>query len=51
MALNSKKLIIFTFSHTKAYVTKFDLGLKRIKVNPGRNMNNLGSTCIDNATY
>ena len=23
-----KILIIFTFSHTKAYVTKFDLGVK-----------------------
>ena len=30
-----KKLIIFTFSHTKAYVTKFDLGVKWVKVNPG----------------
>ena len=24
----SKKYIIFTCSHTKAYVTKFDLGVK-----------------------
>ena len=46
-----KKLIIFTFSHTKAYMTKFDLGVKWVKVNPGRNLNNLGTTRIDNATY
>ena len=25
----------FTFSHTKAYVTKFDLGIKWVKVNTG----------------
>ena len=30
-----KKTIIFTFSHKKAYVTKFDLGIKWAKVNPG----------------
>ena len=30
-----KKLIIFTFSHTKVYVTKFDLGVIWVKVNPG----------------
>ena len=30
-----KKINIFTFSHTKAYVTKFDLGVKWVKVNPG----------------
>ena len=29
-----KKLIIFTFTHTKAYVTKSDLGVKWVKVNP-----------------
>ena len=29
-----QKIIIFTFSHTKAYVTKFDLGVKWVKVNP-----------------
>ena len=27
-AIVSKKKIIFTFSHTKAYVTKFDLDVK-----------------------
>ena len=32
-------------------MTKFDLGVKGVKVNPGHNLNNLGSTCIDNATY
>ena len=26
---------IFTFSYTKAYVTKFDIGVKWVKVNPG----------------
>ena len=30
-----QKIIIFTFYHTKAYVTKFDLGVKWVKVNPG----------------
>ena len=29
-----KKNIFFTFSHTKAYVTKFDLGVKWFKFNP-----------------
>ena len=32
---SKKKLMIFTFSYTKAYVTKFDLGVKWVKVNPG----------------
>ena len=45
------KKIIFTFPYTNAYLTKFDLGVKYIKVNPGNNLKNLGSTCIDNATY
>ena len=31
----SKKKIIFTFSHTKACVTKFDLDVKYVKLNPG----------------
>ena len=31
----SKLLCIFTFSHTNAYATKFDLGLKEVKVIPG----------------
>ena len=31
----SKLYIIFTFAHAKAYVTKFDLGVKQVKVNPG----------------
>ena len=30
-----KNLIISTFSHMKAYVTKFDLGVKWAKINPG----------------
>ena len=34
-AIVSKKLIIVNFSHTKAYVTKFDLGVKWVKVNAG----------------
>ena len=34
-AINSKKNIIFTFSHTKDHMTKFDLGGKWVKVNPG----------------
>ena len=32
-AIVSKKYILH-FSHTKAYVTKFDLGVKLVKVNP-----------------
>ena len=50
-AIVSKKLIIFTFSHPKAYVTKFDLGIIRSRSTQGHNLNNLGSACIDNATY
>ena len=34
-AIVFKKKIIFTFSHTKAYVTKFDLGVKWVKVDSG----------------
>ena len=34
-AIVSKKKKKFTFSYTKAYVAKFDLGLKSVKVNPG----------------
>ena len=36
-AILSKKkiIIIFTFSHIKAYVIKFDLGVKWVKFNPG----------------
>ena len=30
---------------------KFDLGVKWVKFNQDHNLNNLGSTCIDNATY
>ena len=47
----SKKIIIFTFSHTQAYVTKFDLGIKWVKVNEGHTLNDLSSTHKDNATY
>ena len=52
-ALGSGELKInnFQFCHTKAFVTKFDLGVKWVKVNQGHNLNNLGSTRIDNATY
>ena len=31
----NQKKIFFTFSHIKAYVTKFDLDVKLDKVNPG----------------
>ena len=27
--------IVLTFSHTKAYGTKFDFAVKKVKVNPG----------------
>ena len=31
----SKKSTVFTFSYRKAQVTKFDLAVKKVKVNPG----------------
>ena len=31
----SEKYTVFTFSHRNAYVTKFDLGINQVKVNPG----------------
>ena len=34
-AIVSKLYIIFTFAQAKAYVTKLDLGIKYVKVNPG----------------
>ena len=33
-AIVSEKSIVFTFSYRKAYVTKFDLVLKQVKVDP-----------------
>ena len=45
------KINNFQFCHTKACVTKFDLGVKWVRVNQGHNLNNLGSPLIDNATY
>ena len=33
-AIFSRKFIIFSFVHTKAKVTKFNLGEKWVKVNP-----------------
>ena len=50
-AIVSKRIIIFAFPHTNANVTKFDLGVKQSKSTQGDNLNNLGSTCIDNAIY
>ena len=50
-AFGSGELKFFTFSHTKAYVTKFDLDVKRSRSTQGYYLNNLGSTHIDNATY
>ena len=48
----SKKNKLFSlFPHTKAYVTKFDLGVKWSRSTQGNYLNNLGSTCIDNAIY
>ena len=46
--VSKKKL---TFSYSKAYVTKFDLGVKSVRATQDDNLNNLGSTCIANATY
>ena len=34
-AIVSEKSTVFTFSHRKAYVTKFDLVVKKVKVTPG----------------
>ena len=34
-AILSEKSTVFTFSYRKAYVTKFDLGVNKVKVNPG----------------
>ena len=34
-AIVSEKSTVFTFSHRKAYVTKFDLAVKKVKVTPG----------------
>ena len=34
-AIHSEKSTVFTFSHRNAYVTKFDLGVNQVKVNPG----------------
>ena len=31
----SEKSTVFTFSHRKAYVNKFDLVVKKVKVTPG----------------
>ena len=31
----SEKFIVLPFSHTKAYGTKFDLVVKKVKVKPG----------------
>ena len=35
VAIVSEKSTVFTFSHRKAYVTKFDLAVKQVKVVPG----------------
>ena len=37
-------------SNTKAYMTKYDLGINGSRSIQGHNLNNLGSTRIDNAT-
>ena len=34
-AILSEKSTVFTFSYGKAYVTKFDLAVKKVKVTPG----------------
>ena len=34
-AIDSEKSTVFTFSHRKAYVTKFDLAVKKVKATPG----------------
>ena len=49
--LVSKTEIIFTFSHTKAYMTQIDLAINWVKVNPGPNLNNIGRTRLPNVTH
>ena len=34
-AILSEKSTVFTFPHRNAYVTKFDVGVNQVKVNPG----------------
>ena len=48
-AIFSTKYIISIFAHSKAKVTKSDLGIKWIKVNPG--LNHLGSARVHDAAY
>ena len=50
-AIVSKKYIIFTFYHSKAYVTNLTLTENRSRSTQGHNSNNFGNTCIDNAAY
>ena len=45
-SFQKKNIIIFTFTHIKAYVIKSDLGVKWVKFNPGHKLNNFGSTPI-----
>ena len=49
-AIFSKQYKMFSFDHTKALVTKFDLGIKWVKVNPGHNLNDLISAHVHTAT-
>ena len=44
-------LFEYIFAHAKAYVTKFDLGVKQVRSTQRHILNNLGSTGIHNATY
>ena len=32
-------------------MTKFDLGVKWVKINQGHNLNNLDNTCVPDGTY
>ena len=38
----SEKSTVFTFSYRKAYVTKFDLAVKEVKVTPGSSFEQFG---------
>ena len=50
-AIVSEKSTVFTFSHRKAYVTKFDLAVKQVKVTPGSSFEQTMIGWSPDATY
>ena len=49
-AIVSEKSTVFTFSNGKAQVTKFDLAVKYVKVNPGSSFEQI-MTCLSFRCY